>query len=46
METPVHPQSNEIDQILNEEHEKIMTGASTIDEGLAEMGRRIGELVG
>lgn len=45
METPVHPQSDEIDQILNEEHEKIMTGAVSIDEGLEEMEQRITEAV-
>ena len=46
LEMPLHPKAGEIEVVLNEEHTEIMTGAKTIDEGLASMERRIGEILG
>ncbi len=37
LEMPVHAKSSEIETILNEGHDNIMTEGSTIDEGIAEM---------
>jgi len=41
-EWPVHPLSGVIDNILNQEHQLIMVGESSIDEGLRRMGERAG----
>lgn len=43
LELPLHPKVATIEKILNEEHELIMTGSVSIDQGLAEMGRRVKE---
>lgn len=43
LELPIHPQVSIVERILNEEHELIMIGSSTVDEGLAEMTRRVNE---
>ena len=37
LEMPVHAKSSEIETVLNEGHDNIMTEGSTIDEGIAEM---------
>jgi multiple sugar transport system substrate-binding protein len=43
LEMPMHEKVTIIDQILNEEHELIMTESVSIDEGLANMSRRVKE---
>lgn len=45
LESPVHKDMKEIDQILTEEHEAIMTGEKSIDQGLEEMGNRVREML-
>ena len=44
LELPMNPLVSSIEQILNEEHDLIMTESVTVDEGLAEMTRRVNEL--
>jgi multiple sugar transport system substrate-binding protein len=41
LEMPVNEKSSDVDKILNEEHELIMTGDKAVDAGLAEMGSRV-----
>ena len=41
---PMDPNVSAIEQILNEEHDLIMTESVTVDEGLAEMTRRVNAL--
>jgi multiple sugar transport system substrate-binding protein len=41
LEMPVNEKSSDVDTILNEEHELIMTGDKTVDAGLAEAGKRV-----
>jgi hypothetical protein len=38
----MHPLSGEINNILNQEHQLIMVGESTIDAGIRRMGERAG----
>jgi multiple sugar transport system substrate-binding protein len=44
LELPMHPQVSAIEQILNEQHDLIMTESVSVEEGIAEMTRRVGEL--
>jgi len=46
LELPMHPHVGEVEQILNEEHELIMTGSVSVEEGVAEMTSRISEILG
>lgn len=46
LEAPYHPKLAAIEQILNEEHELILTGGKGIDAGLADMGKRVRALLG
>ncbi|TDC42049.1 extracellular solute-binding protein [Micromonospora sp. KC213] len=41
LEMPVSEKSSDVDTILNEEHELIMTGEKSVDAGIAEMGKRV-----
>ena len=41
LEMPVSDKSSDIDQILTEEHELIMTGEKSIDQGIEEMDNRV-----
>ncbi len=41
LETPVHGRSGIIDKILLEEHELIMIGANSLEDGLKKMGERV-----
>jgi len=41
LEMPVSDKSSDVDQILTEEHELIMTGEKSLDDGLAEMSKRV-----
>lgn len=43
LEMPVSPKSSVIDTILNEEHDLIMTGSISVDDGLKETGKRVSE---
>ncbi|MCL6613512.1 MAG: sugar ABC transporter substrate-binding protein [Firmicutes bacterium] len=45
LEFPVHPKAPMIEKILQEEHELIMIGQKTIDQGLADMERRVKEVL-
>ncbi|MDR2656128.1 MAG: sugar ABC transporter substrate-binding protein [Oscillospiraceae bacterium] len=46
LEMPLHEKSADIETILNEGHDNIMTGNMTIEEGIADMNTRVGELLG
>ncbi|MEU3663493.1 extracellular solute-binding protein [Streptomyces sp. NPDC032940] len=41
LEMPVSEKSSDIDQILTEEHELVMSGEKSVGAGLDEMGRRV-----
>ncbi len=43
LEMPLHEKSADIEVILNEAHDNIMTKNATIDEGLADMEKRVQE---
>jgi len=43
LEMPMHPKAAIIEKILNEEDELIMTESKTVDQGLADMSRRVKE---
>jgi multiple sugar transport system substrate-binding protein len=43
LELPLHPKVGIIEQILNQEHELIITESVSIDQGLAAMSRRVSE---
>lgn len=43
LEMPVNEKSSTIEQILNEEHDLIMTDSIAVDAGLKEMGKRVTE---
>ncbi|HWR10543.1 MAG TPA: sugar ABC transporter substrate-binding protein [Rectinemataceae bacterium] len=45
LELPMHAKVAVIEKILNEQHELIMTGSVSIDQGLADMGRRVKEVL-
>lgn len=45
LEMPLHDKSAEIEVILNEFHDQIMTGNMSVDDGLAEMGRRVDQVL-
>ena len=38
---PVSDKSSDIDTILNEEHQLIMVGEKSVDDGIAEMDKRV-----
>ena len=45
LEVPLHPKVSAVEQILNEEHELIMTNSISVDEGIANMSRRVSEVL-
>ncbi|MDR2749648.1 MAG: sugar ABC transporter substrate-binding protein, partial [Clostridiales bacterium] len=45
LEMPMHDKSSEIETVLNEEHDSIMTYNKSIDEALASMNTRIAEIL-
>ncbi|KHL91350.1 ABC transporter substrate-binding protein [Paenibacillus sp. IHB B 3415] len=45
LEMPIHEKSADIEVILNEAHDNIMTKNASIDEGLKDMNKRVGELL-
>ncbi len=44
-EMPLHEKSADIEIVLNEAHDNIMTGNSTIDEGIEQMNTRVQEIL-
>lgn len=46
LEMPVHEKSSEIETVLNEAHDNIMTEGVTIDEGIAEMTEGVKAILG
>jgi len=46
LEMPMHDKSADIEIILNEAHDNIMTKNSTLEQGIAEMNERVGRLLG
>ncbi|MFI7067288.1 ABC transporter substrate-binding protein [Kribbella sp. NPDC050124] len=46
LEMPVTDKTADVDTILTEEHELIMTGEKSLDDGLAEMAKRVKNEVG
>lgn len=45
LEMPLSATASEIETVLNTEHDAIMTGAETIDEGIANMNEQVGEIL-
>lgn len=45
LEMPVHPKSSEIEIVLNEAHDSIMAGSTTVEEGIAQMNEKIGAIL-
>jgi len=45
LEMPMHPRSADIDLILNEVHDSIMTYNTSLSQGIAEMNSRVGKLL-
>ena len=43
LELPMHPKVGAVEQILNEEHDLIMTKSVPVDEGIASMTSRVSE---
>lgn len=46
LEMPVHAKSSEIETVLNEGHDNIMTEGSSIDEGIEEMNEGVQAVLG
>lgn len=46
LEMPMHDKAADIEGVLNEAHDGIMTGAMTIDEGIQKMNDEVGALLG
>jgi multiple sugar transport system substrate-binding protein len=44
LELPLDPHVGEIEKVLNEEHDLIMTKSVSVDDGIAEMTKRISEI--
>ncbi|HJB39532.1 MAG TPA: sugar ABC transporter substrate-binding protein [Candidatus Ruthenibacterium avium] len=45
LEMPLTDKASEIETVLNEEHDAIMTGAETVDEGITNMNERVQEVL-
>lgn len=46
LEMPMHDRAADIEVILNEAHDGIMTGALTVDEGIAKMNEEVSAVLG
>ena len=46
LEMPLTDKASEIETVLNTEHDAIMTGAETVDEGIANMNEQVGAILG
>ena len=45
LEMPLSDKASEIETVLNTEHDAIMTGAETVDEGIANMNEQVTEIL-
>ena len=45
LEMPVNPKSSEIETVLNEAHDAIMTGSMSIDGGIAQMDEKVSAIM-
>ncbi|WP_313077002.1 ABC transporter substrate-binding protein [Lacrimispora sp.] len=45
LEMPVNKKSSEIETVLNEAHDAIMTGSMSVDDGIAQMNEKIGAIL-
>ena len=45
LEMPLSDKASDIESVLNEEHDAIMTYSKTIDEGIADMNSRVSEIL-
>lgn len=45
LEMPLSSKASEIESVLNEEHDAIMTYAKSVDDGIASMNERVGEIL-
>ncbi len=45
LELPMNSKSSAVDKILNEEHDLIMTNSISVDDGIAEMTKRVNEVL-
>lgn len=45
LEMPLSDKASEIETVLNQEHDAIMTGAETVDEGIANMNEQVGAIL-
>lgn len=45
LEMPLSDKASEIETVLNQEHDAIMTGAETVDEGIANMNEQVQEIL-
>ena len=45
LEMPLSDKASDIEQVLNTEHDAIMTGAETVDEGIANMNEQVGAIL-
>ena len=46
LEMPVNEKSSEIEIVLNEAHDAIMTGSMSVDDGIAEMNEKVSAILG
>ena len=46
LEMPVNAKSSEIETVLNEAHDNIMTGNATVEEGIADMNEKVSAILG
>lgn len=45
LEMPVHAKSSEIETVLNEAHDAIMTGSMSVDDGIADMNTKVSAIL-
>jgi multiple sugar transport system substrate-binding protein len=45
LEMPLHDKSADIELILNENHDAIMAGSITVQQGIQDMNTRVGQLL-
>lgn len=46
LEMPVNEKNSEIETVLNEAHDAIMTGSMSVDDGIAEMNEKVSAILG
>lgn len=45
LEMPVNPKNSEIETVLNEAHDAIMTGSMSVDDGIADMNEKVSAIL-